>query len=213
MKLLKEDFEKYSILLSMVGGSSNIENFHRLFGYKPLTFFGLNTADTIAGLSLRSDPTINQEDIAYMNKFPGTIGCHMNHFYAIYHAFVCRWDYVILIEDDVLPNSSFEVLSKSLEELPSNFECVNFGWIPSIVLRERGQIPVAYSDNLFKKDGMESSGAFGYLLSKPGIAKALSILADLRVPTDRMFKFMDTYYTKVPYFSHPPANAFSRIRH
>lgn len=213
MKLLKEDFEKYSILLSMVGGSSNVKNFHKLFGYEPLIFFGLNTADTISNLILRADADTNPEDYAYMNKFPGTIGCHMNHFYAIYHAFICKWDYVVLIEDDVLPNSTFENLVQAINELPIIFECVNFGWIPSIVLKERNQQPVSYSEHLYKKDGMESSGAFGYLLSKPGIVKALSILADLRIPTDRMFKFMDTYYTKVPYFSHPPANAFSRIRH
>lgn len=215
IKLDNSNFCENLILLSMVGGSENVKAFRQLFEINPKVFYGLNTANKFNSIDLKYDPQVSNPEIHYYsNRFPGTIGCHMNHYYAIHHALVNDYDFVVLMEDDVIPNyaTTFTNLVESYNELPEGWDCLNFGWIESIVLKERHHTPISYSDNLYSNLGMECSGAFGYILSKNGIKKSLSLLSDIRMATDYQFKFLNCYYTKIPFVNHPPAHAYSRIR-
>lgn len=212
MKITEQEFKENSIVLSMVGGS-RVSDFRAHFGYNPTVLYGLNTADKFERLQYKYDGNkITPEIYHYINNLTGTLGCHMQHYYAIHMAFALGKEFIVIMEDDVFPIEKFETLSKAVEELPEDFDCFNFGWIPSIVLKERCRTPKDFSTRLYVGDGMECSGAFGYMLSRSGIQKALSILSDVRVPTDFQFKFMKSYYMKTPYLGHPPANGFSRIR-
>lgn len=232
MKLDISKFFDNLIVLSMCGGSGNVSTFLSYFNIdllkdKTKIFYGLDTSDKFDLYRLKYDVRFtNKEIYSYSNMFTGTLGCHMNHFYAIHMALVNNYDYVVIMEDDVFPMSfynghtSFEKVRESflekmaecVNELPDDFECMNFGWIPSIVLNERQKTPTDYSLRLYDKLNMECSGAFGYLLSRNGIQKSLSLLSDLRMATDYQFAFMKSYYTREPLVGHPPANAYSRIR-
>lgn len=215
------------IVLSMCGGSRNIPNFLTSFNIdlnkdETKILYGLNTADKFDSYRMKYDTNItNPEIYSYSNKFTGTLGCHMNHYYAIHMALSNNYDYVVIMEDDAFMNTNecgsgkesfLSKVKEYIDELPNDFECLNFGWIPSIVLNERKHNPVNYSNHLYKNDNMECSGAFGYLLSKNGIYRAATLLSDIRMATDYQFKFMKTFYTKIPLVRHPPAYAYSRIR-
>lgn len=210
----KENFFKQVYVLSMVGCTDLVNEFKNNFSeFERYTiFWGLNTKDTISGLMFREFDMLPKDVFSYMNIHPGVIGCHMNHFYAIYNALISGREFAVFMEDDCFPVKDFSFLLESINELPQNWECINFGWIPSIVLNERKRTPLDFSENYFKKDGMECSGAFGYILNRTGMEKALQILSDIRIPSDMIFKFLETFYIKEPIVGHPPAYAPSRIR-
>lgn len=210
----KEDFFDNVYVLSMVGCSTLVDKFKELFPeFKRYTvFWGLNTKDTIQSIHFLENIDLPQDILRYSNMHPGVIGCHMNHFYAIYSALISGQKFAVFMEDDCFPVNDIEYLTESMGELPENWECINFGWIPSIVLEERRRVPVDYSEHFYKNTGMECSGAFGYILNIEGMKKALSVLSDIRIPSDMIFKFLNTFYLKKPLVGHPPAYAPSRIR-
>lgn len=214
MNLTKEDFynKENSYLISMIGCDENIKKFYDNFNFLPTVFWGLDTKNPISSIKYNPNANLPPDIYYYINSKSGTIGCHMAHFYAIWNAFLNNKDFIIIMEDDAFPIISFEELSDQLKEVPDDWECINIGWIPSIVLNERKVTPIPLSDNIYKQNGMECSGAFGYILNKKGIENAINVLSDIRIPTDLMFKFLKTYYIKKPFLGHPPAYAPSRIR-
>lgn len=227
MNLNTSKFFDNLIVLSMCGGSRNIPNFLTSFNInldkdKTKILYGLNTSDKFDSYKMKYDAySTNPEIYNYSNKFTGTLGCHMNHYYAIHMAMSNNYDYVVIMEDDAFPNKGecgiirelfLLKVKECVDELPNDFECLNFGWIPSIVLNERKHTPINYSYRLYNNYNMECSGAFGYLLSRKGIYRAATLLSDIRMATDYQFKFMKTFYTKIPLVCHPPAYAYSRIR-
>lgn len=210
--MTETEFKNNIFLLSMIGYKPNVDKFKILFDCNPVVFWGIDTKNPILDLKFKKSERIPDECNWYINNFSGALGCHMNHYYAIYFALISGRDFVVMMEDDVFPISDFDVLQESFDELPKDWECLNFGWIPSIVRRERGLTPHEYSKNLYTNEGMACSGAFGYILNRKGMEKALSILSDIRVPVDFIFNILKTFYCKTPYVGHPPAEAPSRIR-
>lgn len=213
MKLTEESFWNNSFVLSMVGSGDKYIRFCKVHGVKPKVVYGLNTSsDYIFDLKYNHSNLIDLETQYYINRFSGALGCHMNHFYAIQRALMDDYDFVVILEDDAELVGGLDGLIAAADELPNNFDALVFGWIPSIAFNERKNTPKEYSSRLYLVDGLDRSGAFGYLLSRHGMKDALTALSDIRIPSDLQFKFMNSFYTKTPVFNHPPASAPSRIR-
>ena len=208
-----DEFDSNLYVLSMIGSEENVENVkNKLNIDKFNVFYGLNYKKSIHNINFYSSLIAPKIIMDYMIFNPGALACVSNHYYAVQEAYKSGKEFAFFIEDDVFPVQKFDLLNMSIKELPEDFDCLNFGWIPSIVVEERNIEPTSYSKLLYKKDGLECSGAFGYLLSKKGMEKYISILKDNIVPSDFIFSLLDTYYMKNPFLGHPPAYVPSRIR-
>lgn len=213
MVLTEDKFWSNSFVLSMVGSGEKYKRFCSVHGVQPRVVYGLNTSsDYIFDLKFNQTNLIDLETQYYINRYSGVVGCHMNHFYAIQYAFMNDYEFVVILEDDVELADGLDGLIEAATELPEDFDALVFGWIPSIAFNERKNVPKEYSSRLYLVDGLDRSGAFGYLLSRNGMKMALTVLSDIRVPSDLQFKYMNSFYTKTPVFNHPPAYAPSRIR-
>lgn len=212
-EVTKEVFSSRLYVLSMLGSEENVKNLKKQLNFHDSNvFYGLNFKKMFHNVNPFDNPMIPFETKAYITFKPGSVACLLNHYYAIYDAFKKGLDYAFFIEDDVCLIEPLETLNEAIKELPENFDCLNFGWIPSIVKSERGITPQEYSKSLYKNNGMEQSGAFGYMLSRSGMERVINILKNNFIVSDLMFKYLYTYYMKRPLLEHQPAFVESRIR-
>ena len=209
------NFTENLYVLSMLDQSSdeNIKKIKNIYNINDKNiFYGLNFKNMFYNTTPYENDILTPDLRSYITHKPGAVACLLNHYYAIFDAFKKNASFAFFIEDDVFPIEDFELLKKAIKELPNDFDCLNFGWIPSIVIGEHKVQPIEYSSNLYKGLNMECSGAFGYMLSNKGIQKVISLLSNKFIVSDLMFKFMDSYYMKKPYLGHAPAYEKSRIR-
>lgn len=212
-EVTKEVFSSRLYVLSMLGSEENVKNLKKQLNFHDSNvFYGLNFKNMFHNVNPFDNPMVPFETKAYITFKPGSVACLLNHYYAIYDAFKRDLDYAFFIEDDVCLIEPLESLNEAIKELPENFDCLNFGWIPSIVKSERGITPQEYSKSLYKNNGMEQSGAFGYMLSRSGMERVINILKNNFIVSDLMFKYLHTYYMKRPLLEHQPAFVESRIR-
>lgn len=214
MESLKiEDILSNLYVLSMLGSEENIELLKKQIKFNDSNvFYGLNFKKMFHNINPYDSKMIPHETKYYITFKTGAVACMLNHYYAISDAYKKGLKYAFFIEDDVELTDSIETLNKYISELPDNFDVLNFGWIPSIVLKERRVIPVEYSKNLYRGENMDRSGAFGYMLSREGMKKVLNILKDDFIISDLMFRYLNSFYTKEPLLTHQPAFVESRIR-
>jgi len=163
--------------------------------------------DAVDGLSL-SDTQLNKTihnpgGWRTGEKFrPGEIGCTMSHIKAINIAKENNWEYVILLEDDIIICEDFNKrLDLLFKMVPKNWEHIflsghPYGYSPLIV---PSCIPSTF----------KMSGTYSYILRNIAYEKTLNKLMMMEVPTDDIYEQLIIRdrklisYTFFPFFTYP----------
>ncbi|MBU0538234.1 MAG: glycosyltransferase family 25 protein [Gammaproteobacteria bacterium] len=110
------------------------------------------------------------------------LGCYLSHFRAVKHAYDEAYDYVCLIEDDVVIEPLFgEGLNALLDK---NLDMVR---LMSLKLRRRKVLEPLVGEHYLVRQERGGLGTQSYLLSRMGMKKFLDYAGAIYEPIDKVF--------------------------
>jgi GR25 family glycosyltransferase involved in LPS biosynthesis len=126
----------------------------------------------------------------------GEIGCTLSHIGAITMAKALNWEYVIILEDDIIICKDFKVrLERLFKMVPKNWEHI---FLSGHVYNFRPLVTPTVVPS------PKTSGTFSYIIRNTAYDKAIKYLSSLQTTTDDLYEQMKLIsYIMFPFFSYP----------